>query len=137
MRSRQFVLYATIGLTGLAIDVALFALLVGAADVDKQLANVISISVAITNNFLLNLRYNFTVRDHLLARFASFYAVGASGIALTAVVLWLMVDVLAFSALAAKVASLPLVLVVQYSLNRHISFRDPTRPATPRRNADL
>lgn len=123
MPSRQFITYAAIGVTGLTIDVALFAALVDGVGLDKQLANVVSISVAILNNFLLNVRFNFFVRNHLLARFVSFYAVGASGIALTAAILWLMVDVLSFDPLVAKLASLPLVLITQYTLNSRVSFR--------------
>lgn len=120
---RQLSRYSLIGVTGVAIDICLFLLLHYTLGVDKQVANVVSITVAIINNFWWNALFTFDVRDRLLVRFLLFYSVGALGIALTAVILWVLVDQAGWNAAAAKAASLPAVLVVQFALNRSISFR--------------
>lgn len=120
---REIALYSAIGLTGVGIDIALFLLLHFEADLGKQASNVISITVAITNNFFWNARYTFRVRDRLLRRFVSFYLVGMLGIGITALMLAVCVDGLGWSATVTKIASLPIVLLVQFSLNKYVSFR--------------
>lgn len=129
---RQLSRYSVIGATGVAIDICLFLLLHYTLGVDKQVANFLSITVAIVNNFWLNTLFTFDVRDRLLMRFVLFYSVGALGIALTAIMLWLLVDIAGWNAAVAKAASLPVVLVVQFALNRSISFRSHPRKAADR-----
>lgn len=130
MPDNRFLRYCVIGLSGVTIDLVVFVLLYRFLDVQRDLANFISVSCGILNNFVLNVRYNFRVRDRLLARFLSFYAVGAIGIGLTSLMFWLLVDHLGFDTLVTKVLSLFVVVVTQYSLNRAVSFRQSSSPTT-------
>lgn len=119
---RNFLLYAVIGCSGVVLDMALFFVLFNAAGMDEQVANVISTTAGITNNFVWNTLFNFRKRDRLPARFAKFYLVGVSGLLLTAALLWLLATVLGVDANIVKAASLPAVLLLQFWLNKRWSF---------------
>lgn len=121
---RQFVLYAIIGLSGVTLDVILFFVLYNFFHVEKDLATFISISCAITNNFLLNTFFNFKVTDNLLRRYGRFYAVGLTGIAMTDLIFFVCVDHLGINANIVKIASLLPVLLLQYSLNKRWAFKE-------------
>jgi putative flippase GtrA len=124
--NRNFVLYAIIGLSGVTLDVLLFLVLFNLFHINELLATFISISAAITNNFLLNTRFNFRVRDRLWGRYARFYLVGLSGIVLTDLLFLIFVNGLHINANIIKIGSLLPVLLLQYSLNKRWSFREET-----------
>ena len=121
-RRRNFILYAAIGVSGATLDFVLFEILFWAG-LSMQIANFISVSAGIINNFFLNARLNFRVSDRLLRRFAAFYAVGMVGLALSAAILELGVGWLGFSARISKASSIVIVVVTQYSLNKVLAFR--------------
>ena len=120
---REFLLYAIIGVSGVLLDLVVFVVLYNVVGMWEVLATFISTTAGITNNFVLNAFFNFRKKDRLLARFAKFYTVGVVGILLT----WAMFAV--FSAWLGvdpnlvKVGSLPVVVIVQYGLNRGWTFR--------------
>jgi putative flippase GtrA len=122
-RYRSFVLYQLIGVSGVLLDLLLFLLLYNGLGVHEQLATVVSTSAGITNNFLLNSFFNFRKRDGLLKRFLRFYTVGLVGIAVVAVLLLVFHSWLGVDANLVKVASLPVVAVLQFLLNKKWSFR--------------
>jgi putative flippase GtrA len=124
--SRTFVTYTIIGLSGVTLDVVIFYALYNWVGLDKMVATFISISIAITNNFLLNTYFNFKVTDRLLGRFARFYTVGLAGIILTDAIFAIFVDRAGMNANLVKIGSLLPVLLLQYSLNKHWSFRTET-----------
>lgn len=119
---RTLVLYAVIGGSGVLLDMVLFFVLFNVADLDHQVSNVISTTVGITNNFIWNSLINFRKSDRLLVRFGRFYLVGISGLLLTALLLWFFSTVLGLDANVVKVGSLPVVVVLQYWLNKRWSF---------------
>jgi putative flippase GtrA len=121
-RRRNFILYSAIGVSGATLDFVLFEILFWAGS-SMQIANFISVSAGIINNFFLNARLNFRVSDRLIRRFAAFYAVGMVGLALSAAILELGVGWLGFSARVAKASSIVIVVVTQYSLNKVLAFR--------------
>lgn len=120
--SRQFLLYTLIGVSSVLLDLAVFFVLFNAVHVDKFAATAVSTTAGITNSFVWNARYNFQVTDRLAARFVRFYAVGLAGLALTAALFAVFVDVFGFDANVVKVASLAPVLVVQFTANKRWSF---------------
>ncbi len=124
-RRRNFIIYAAIGVSGATLDFVLFEIFLWAG-LSMQIANFISVSAGITNNFFLNARLNFRVSDQLLRRFAAFYAVGMVGLALSAAILELGVGWLGASARIAKASSIVIVVVTQYSLNKVLAFRRGT-----------
>lgn len=120
--SRQLLSYTLIGGSGVALDLVVFLLLHNAAGMDEQVANAISTTLGIANNFVLNARFTFERRDRLVVRFLRFYAVGLTGIALTNLLFLAFTDGLGIDANLIKAASLPLVLALQFVLNRKWSF---------------
>ncbi|GAA4611466.1 GtrA family protein [Saccharopolyspora hordei] len=120
--SRTLLRYAVIGASGVLLDYLLFLLLFNVAGLHEQLANAISTTAGITNNFLLNAWFNFRKRDRLLVRFLRFYAVGLTGIALTFLLLGVFSGWLGVDPNLVKAGSLPAVLLLQYTVNKKWSF---------------
>ncbi|WP_405618315.1 GtrA family protein [Streptomyces sp. NBC_00076] len=119
---RQLVRYTLIGGSGVALDLVVFLLLHNLAGMDEQLANVLSTTLGIANNFVLNARFTFERRDRIVLRFLRFYAVGLTGIALTYLLFLVFTDGLGIDANLVKAGSLPLVLALQFVLNKKWSF---------------
>ena len=120
---RQLIVYCIIGCTGAALDFVVYALLTGCVGLHYQLANFLSVSFGIINNFFLNRQFNFKTKDKMLKRFISFYAVGMFGWALSAGCLWLFIEEVGLNALVAKLGTIFFVTVVQFCLNKFITFR--------------
>ncbi|MFF1718912.1 GtrA family protein [Streptomyces sviceus] len=120
--SRQLLSYTLIGGSGVVLDLVVFLLLHNTAGMNEQFANAISTTLGIANNFVLNARFTFERRDRLVVRFLRFYAVGLTGIALTNLLFLAFTDGLGIDADMIKAASLPLVLALQFVLNRKWSF---------------
>lgn len=86
------------------------------------LANVISISIGITNNFIWNAKYNFKATDQLLKRYIKFYSVGLFGMAISSTILTILVSGFNANVLASKAATIFVVFIVQFTLNRKYAF---------------
>lgn len=121
-KHRHFLLYALIGVSGVVIDYAFFAFGTKALGLGVLIANFIAISLGIINNFWLNTKYNFKTHDYLLKRFALFYAVGALGIVLSEILIFIFHYGMGIDDLIGKLLTLPFVLVFQFVLNRRFSF---------------
>jgi putative flippase GtrA len=127
-RYRNFILYVIIGGSGVVIDLVIFSVLYKHGHLDKNLANFISTTAGITNNYFWNTYVNFKVRDHLLQRYLQFYAVGLVGIAVTAVIFYFFVDLAKLDATLVKAGSLLPVLLIQFFLNKYWTFKKPEQP---------
>lgn len=119
---RQLVRYTLIGGSGVVLDLVAFLLLHNLAGMDEQIANALSTTLGIANNFVLNALFTFERRDRIMVRFLRFYAVGLTGIALTFLLFLVFTDSLGIDANIVKAGSLPLVLALQFVLNRKWSF---------------
>ena len=86
-------------------------------------ANVISTHIGIFTSFLLNRSYNFKVKDKTLLRFLSFYAIGLTGLGLSSLLLWLMVDKAQWDKLVCKLITIVVVSSVQFVLNKFVTFK--------------
>jgi putative flippase GtrA len=124
--SPQFLFYAVIGMSGVALDYAIYFVLLKWCGMNYLLASVISTSAGITNNFIWNCLLNFRTRDRLLARFATFYGVGLLGLAVASAMLSLQVELLHIPPLVAKLSTMVVVLLLQYNLNKRYSFSKST-----------
>ena len=122
-RLRRPMLYAAFGVACAGLDLLLFTLLVGPGGWAPRPANILSVSCGITLSFLLNRRWSFGVQDRPLRRFAAFVGVGLLGMALADLVIHALSAWGGMWPPAAKLLSIPLVFVVQYNLNRLVSFR--------------
>jgi len=121
--SRNLVLYAVFGTAGVAVDLGVFGLAYRGLHVDKNLAAAASSFCATTLTFLLNARMNFRQWNRLLLRYAIYLAVAVTGLGVTLLTFYIFVDLLHYSVMPVKVGSLGLVFIVQFTLNRLITFR--------------
>lgn len=120
---RQLIVYCMIGCTGASLDFVVYALLTNVAELHYQVANFLSVSFGIINNFFLNRQFNFKTKDKVLARLCSFYAVGMFGWVLSAVCLWLFIEKIGLNTIVAKLGTIFFVTVVQFCLNKFITFK--------------
>lgn len=120
---RNFILYSLIGFSGVFIDMITFLILFNLLNIDKNISTTISTSLGITNNFILNAVFNFKVKDKIFIRFITFYGVGMVGLVLTLVIFYIFVDVLKLNANIVKAGSIIIVVIVQYTLNKKLSFK--------------
>lgn len=120
--NRNIILYGLIGISGVILDIIFFAVLFNVFNVQKEVANIISTSIGITNNFILNTIFNFKVKDKFARRFVTFYFVGITGIILTNILLFIGTDNLGINANIIKILSLPIVFMTQYFINKKLTF---------------
>jgi putative flippase GtrA len=118
---RTFFVYALCGGMGVCTDMLLYTALV-LGNVDYQIANAAGYASGTLVSFLLNRHFTFKVYDKVLRRLVLFFGTAAVGYALSAAMLWVFVERIGIHALPAKAATLVVVLVVQFSLNKAISF---------------
>jgi putative flippase GtrA len=127
-KHRQLVLYGIIGLSGATIDIAFYYIFYHFLKIPPVVASYLSVSMGIVNNFILNTRYNFKVRDHMLRRFGHFYAIGVGGAILSSALIYLFFNIMGLPPFISKVLTIVPVVLLQYFLNKRISFKDRSVP---------
>jgi len=121
-QNREIMLYSIIGVTGVFIDLLTFYFLYNNLGFNQYLANFISISLGITNNFCWNRSINFRIKNKVSKRFLSFYLVGTFGLILSNLIIFILEYAFAIQGTPAKVLSIPVLTLVQFYLNKNISF---------------
>ena len=124
---RQFVIYGIIGASSALLDTLVFNVLFHVAGLNEYLANPLSVHCGIFMSFFLNRKYNFKKTDKVLKRFLLFYATGILGLLLSQGILWLG-TVTPFSVTIVKIASVLIVAVVQFLINRILAFSSSVTP---------
>lgn len=130
-RNRQFVLYCIIGAAGATLDFAVFSLLVKAVGLPLQAANAAGYATGMVWSFVLNALLNFKIRDMPALRFLCFCGVSFVGWASSAGILQLTVHRLEWNKYLAKLLTIAVVVVLQYNLNRLLSFRKLSAAKSP------
>ena len=120
---RELIIYCMIGCTGALLDLFVFLILTRRFSIHYQLANFISVSFGIINNFFLNTFINFKIKDKIFLRLACFYAIGMLGCFLSACCLWFFIGHLEINSIVAKIFTIFLVTITQFSLNKLITFK--------------
>ena len=125
-QNRQFLLYCIIGLSGTTLDFGVYSLLLKTGLLEYQAANVIGYASGTMLSFILNARFNFRVTDRIAQRLVCFFGVALVGLTISAGLLhWLVTDC-GFNKYLSKLATLFVIMLVQYNLNRWFSFRKTT-----------
>ena len=119
---RQFILYGIIGATSAGLDFIVYSTLCH-FHINYQISNVISTHIGIFCSFLLNRHFNFKVKDKFFRRLLSFYLIGLVGLALTWGLLLLAVEIIGMDELMAKLIAIFVVAIVQFILNKFITFK--------------
>lgn len=117
----QLLLYCICGGLGVGTDYVVYYLLV-TGGVGYQVANIAGYAAGTLLSFFLNRRITFGVRSNMLRRMAIFFGVAGVGFTTSAAMLWALVDVAGMDPRIAKLLTLPVVVLVQFSLNKRITF---------------
>lgn len=120
-------MYAVCGGTGVLIDLTIYSLLVERS-IGYQPANFASYASGTLVSFLLNRHFTFKTYDRTLQRLGLFLATALLGYLLSSALLWVLVGIFSIHPIAAKLATLVFVLILQFSINKAITFR----PHAPR-----
>jgi putative flippase GtrA len=123
LKKRQFLFYCLIGGCGTACTCLSYALLVKFAGMSYQLANAIGYAVGTAISFLLNARFNFRVSDKLGLRLIIFFSIAFAGWLVSAGLLYVLVGRCGLNAYYAYLIVIIAVVLLQYNLNRLISFK--------------
>jgi putative flippase GtrA len=126
LQQKQFLLYCVIGVSGVTLDFAVYSLLVKTRLLDYQAANTCGYASGTLLSFILNARFNFRVTDRIALRLLSFFGIAFLGWMASAGLLYLLVGRLGFDKYLSKAATLAVVVLLQYNLNRLLSFRKTT-----------
>ena len=125
--NRQFVLYCLIGASGATLDFLVYSAIVKWGGGHYQIANAIGYAAGTALSFTLNARFNFKVRDWLAMRLVSFFGVATLGWAASAGILQMTVGWLGWNKYLAKLATIFVTVLLQYNLNRLLSFRKTSK----------
>lgn len=122
-RFRSLILYGIIGSFCASLDFSIYTVLCHFEVLPYLWANVISTHIGIFTSFFLNRSLNFKVKDKTPQRLLSFYAVGLTGLGMSSFMLWLMVDKAGWNELVCKLITIALVSLMQFLLNKYITFK--------------
>lgn len=120
---RNLILYGIIGAFSASLDFGIYSGLYYWDIMPYLWANIISIHVGIFTSFVLNRSINFKMKDKVKTRFLSFYTVGIVGLGISTIMLWLMVDMAQWNEIVCKLITIVVVALVQFLLNKHITFK--------------
>lgn len=120
---RTLILYGLIGGLSSSIDFIVYSLLVSYVGLNYILSNSISVLIGIITSFTLNRKYNFKVKDKKYRRFIIFLCVGLCGMIISNLILYLCIDILSLHELISKLLSIVLVVIVQFIINKYITFK--------------
>ena len=123
LQKRQFLLYCVIGASGVTLDFGIYSLLVKTRLLDYQAANAAGYSSGTLLSFILNARFNFRVTDKIPLRLLSFFSIAFLGWLVSAGLLHLLIGRFDFDKYLSKLATLIVIVLLQYNLNRLLSFR--------------
>lgn len=119
---QQFLLYCLCGGLGVSTDYLVYYLSYSAG-LWYQGANGLGYLAGTLLSFALNRIFTFGMRDRVLQRLGLFLGVAAVGYSASAALLWALVQFGQIDPRIAKLITLPLVVVLQFALNRRITFQ--------------
>lgn len=118
----QLVKYVLIGVLGLVVDFGIYTILTH-FKMNVEIANIISSTCGIINNFLWNSYTNFKVHDRMILRFISYFIVGQITTVFTTVSLFIFVTKLGYPHLIVKIVATFVAALIQFVINKVVTFR--------------
>lgn len=113
-----------VGVVGLVVDMGLFYVFHELMQINYILSNIMSSSLAVINNFILNSIFTFKVKDKLFYRFVSFFSIALAGMAISSGMLAVMIDGMHMNSMISKGISVFLVAMIQYYVNKKLTFSE-------------
>ena len=122
---RQFAKFAVVGIIGTIIDVSVLVFLKEVVGLNVYVANCISFSTAVINNYVLNSYWTFSDQEKQPKKqFIQFFIVSVIGLVLSELLLAFFHDVLGLYYLIAKCLGILVVLFWNFFANRFWTFRE-------------
>ncbi len=118
----QLVKYVLIGVLGLVVDFGIYTILTH-FKMNVEIANIISSTCGIINNFLWNSYTNFKVHDRMILRFISYFIVGQITTVFTTVSLFIFVTKLGYPHLIVKIVATFVATLIQFVIKKVVTFR--------------
>ena len=118
----QLVKYVLIGVLGLVVDFGIYTILTH-FKMNVEIANIISSTCGIINNFLWSSYTNFKVHDRMILRFISYFIVGQITTVFTTVSLFIFVTKLGYPHLIVKIVATFVATLIQFVINKVVTFR--------------
>ncbi len=125
-RFRNLILYGIIGAVCATLDFVIYTLLCHFDILPYLWANIVSVHIGIFTSFILNRQLNFKIKDKTSLRFLSFYLVGLTGLGISTLMLYIMVDLASWNEIVCKLITIVVVALIQFILNKYITFK-PTK----------
>ena len=122
LEARRMVKYAMVGVLNVAIDFALYALLV-TIGVWYPLAKTMSLSVATANGYTLNRLWTFRAGPHRHIALAKYAGVQAGCLAANVTLLAVLVEIAGLDEIVAQAIALPFIAVMSFLGQRLWTFR--------------
>ena len=116
----QLVKYVLIGVLGLVVDFGIYTILTH-FKMNVEIANIISSTCGIINNFLWNSYTNFKVHDRMILRFISYFIVGQITTVFTTVSLFIFVTKLGYPHLIVKIVATFVATLIQFVINKVVT----------------
>ena len=123
LQNKQFLLYCVIGASGVGLHSLLYYILVKNELLPIQAAYAIGYASGTLLTFFLNAKFNFKTNDKISLRLLSFGTVAFIGWAISAIMLYLLVNKLGMNKIFSLFPTVFVSVLLQYNLNRLISFR--------------
>ncbi|MBF0753749.1 MULTISPECIES: GtrA family protein [Jeotgalicoccus] len=120
---KEFIKYCMIAAVGGIIDLLLFIMLHTYTGIHIQIVNLVSMFTGVTTNFILNYHFNFKAHSKFFRRYFSFLTIGTAGFLVVSIAVFIFVQQLGWNAIIVKISATMFATVIQYLLNRYISFR--------------
>jgi putative flippase GtrA len=124
LSNKQLIKYGIIGCFCVGLDFLVYLFLVQIVKMSYLYANVISVHCGIFASFFLNRHFTFKVKNKTLLRFLSFYVIGLIGLGISSGLLILLVEKIGLNELVSKAFTVIGVAIIQFMLNKYISFRN-------------
>lgn len=119
---KQFILYLCCGITGVFSDFCIYVITIKIG-CHYQVANLFGYSFGTLISFALNRTFTFKVLDRTAWRLKIFFLVAAVGFLASAALLWCFTAFLSLDERMSKILTLPAVVLIQFYLNRKITFQ--------------
>jgi dolichol-phosphate mannosyltransferase len=120
----QLLRYCTVGGTGYALNVSVFAGCVEVLGLHHVVAATIAFGFAVTNNFLWNRRWTFATDGHAGFQAMRFLAVSMAAFLLGVAVLQVLIGVGGVSAVPAQAVAIAIPMPLSFLSNKFWTFGD-------------
>lgn len=119
----QLVKYGLIGVLGLVVDFGIFSILTIFLHWNPEVANFISSTCGLINNFFWNSYANFKVHNRLIRRFIEYYLIGQITTLFTTGCLFVFVNQLHQNQMIVKIVATLVATLIQFIVNKLITFK--------------